>query len=78
MDEKHPFQYRDIYAATKLAGESLFRAFYFKYGLEYIVLRFMNIYGPRQDYLGVYVAIIMKIIDRIQQNLDPIICGGGY
>ena len=77
MDEKHPFQYRDIYGATKLAGESLFRVFYFKYGLEYIVLRFMNIYGPRQDYLGAYVAVILKIIDRIQKNLSPIIYGDG-
>ena len=77
MDEKHPFQYRDIYAATKLTGESLFRVFFFKYGLEYIVLRFMNIYGPRQDYLGAYVAVILKIIDRIQKNLSPIIYGDG-
>ena len=77
MDEKHPFQYRDIYAATKLAGESLFRGFYFKYGLEFIVLRLMNIYGPRQDYLGAYVAVILKIIDRIQKNLSPIIYGDG-
>jgi len=77
MDEKHPLEYRDFYAATKLAGESLFRTFNFKYGLEYIVLRFMNIYGPRQDYQGAYVAIIIKIIDRIQQNLSPIIYGDG-
>ena len=77
MDEKHPYKYRDFYAATKLTGESLFRTFNFKYGLEYIALRFMNIYGPRQDYQGAYVAIIIKIIDRIQQNLAPIIYGDG-
>ena len=73
MDENHPLKYRDFYAATKLAGESLLRAFYIKHGLEYIILRFMNIYGPRQDYQGAYVAIILKIIDRIQQNLAPLI-----
>mgnify|MGYP001388796036 CR=1 FL=1 len=77
MDEKHPLEYRDFYAATKLAGEALFRTFYFKYNLSYIALRFMNIYGPRQDYSGAYIAIIMKIIDRIQQNLAPIIYGNG-
>jgi len=77
MDEKHPFNYRDFYAATKLTGEALLRTFNFEYGLEYAALRFMNIYGPRQDYLGAYVAIIMKIIDRIQQNLAPIIYGDG-
>ena len=77
IDENHPFKFRDIYAATKIAGESLFRAFYFKYGLEYIALRFMNIYGPRLDYDGAYVAIIMKIIDRLENNLSPIIYGDG-
>ena len=77
MDENHPFEYRDIYAATKLAGETFFRAFYFKYGLEYVALRFMNIYGPRLDYSGAYVAIIMKIIDRLEKDLPPIIYGDG-
>jgi UDP-glucose 4-epimerase len=78
MDEKHPLEYRDFYAATKLAGEALFRTFYFKYNLAYISLRFMNIYGPRLDYSGAYVAVIMKIIDRLEQDLAPIIYGDGY
>ena len=77
MDEKHPLEYRDFYAATKLAGEALFRTFYFKYNLAYISLRFMNIYGPRLDYSGAYVAVIMKIIDRLEQDLAPIIYGDG-
>jgi len=77
MDEDHPLRNRNFYGATKIAGEALFRAFYFKYGLEYLTLRFMNVYGPRQDYLGAYVAVIMKIIDRLQQNLAPIIHGDG-
>ena len=58
MDEKHPLETKNFYGASKIAGEALCRAFYFKYGLEYLGYRFMNIYGPRQDYLGVYVAII--------------------
>ena len=77
MDEKHPLEYRDIYAATKIAGEALFRSFYFKYNLAYISLRFMNIYGPRLDYNGAYVAVIMKIIARLEQDLNPIIYGDG-
>ena len=77
MDEKHPLQFRDIYAATKLSGETLFRAFYFKYGIEYVALRFMNIYGPRLDYKGAYVAIIMRLIDRLKNGLPPIIYGDG-
>ena len=70
-------EYRDIYAATKLAGEALFRSFYFKYNLAYISLRFMNIYGPRLDYNGAYIAVIMKIIARLEQDLNPIIYGDG-
>jgi len=77
MDENHPFNFRDIYAATKLAGESFLQAFHYKYGLDYAALRFMNIYGPRLDYSGAYVAIIMKIIDRLENNLPPKIFGDG-
>lgn len=77
MDEDHPLENRNFYGATKIAGEALFRAFAYKYGLDYIALRFMNVYGPRQDYQGVYVAVIIRIIDRLQQNLPPIIDGNG-
>jgi len=77
MDENHPFNNRNFYGATKIAGEALHRAFYYKYGLDYLGLRFMNVYGPRQDYLGAYIAVIIKIIDRLQQNLSPIIYGDG-
>jgi len=77
MDEEHPLENRNFYGATKIAGEALFRAFYYKYGLDYLSLRFMNVYGPRQDYLGAYVAVIIKIIDRLQNDQSPIIYGDG-
>lgn len=77
MDENHPLENRNFYGATKIAGEALHRAFHFKYGLEYLGLRYMNVYGPRQDYLGAYIAVIMRIIDRLQQDLSPIIYGDG-
>jgi UDP-glucose 4-epimerase len=77
MDEKHPMENRNFYGASKIAGEALVRAFHAKYGIEYLAMRFMNAYGPRQDYLGVYVAVIMKIIDRLIQGLPPVIHGDG-
>lgn len=77
MDENHPFENRNFYGASKIAGEAVCRAFYYKYRLPYVALRYMNVYGPRQDYQGAYVAIIIKIIDRLQQNLAPIIYGDG-
>ena len=77
MDENHPWGNRNFYGATKMAGEALVRAFFYKYDLEYLAFRFMNVYGPRQDYMGVYIAVIIKIIDRLHQNLPPIIYGDG-
>jgi UDP-glucose 4-epimerase len=77
MDEEHPFMNKNIYGATKIACEAMIKSFYHKYGLPYLGLRYMNVYGPRQDYLGVYVAVIIKIIDNILKNESPVIHGDG-
>ena len=77
MTEEHPFLNRTFYGATKIAGEQFLRAFYDMYGLPYVGLRYMNIYGPRMDYQGTYVSVIMKVLDRIQAGLPPIIFGDG-
>jgi len=77
MTEEHPFNNRTMYGATKIAGEQFLRAFYEQHGLDYIGLRYMNIYGPRMDYKGAYVSVIMKVLDRIDQGLPPIIFGDG-
>lgn len=77
MTEDHPFNNRTMYGATKIAGEQFFRAFYEQHRLDYVGLRYMNIYGPRMDYKGTYVSVIMKVLDRINQGLPPIIFGDG-
>jgi UDP-glucose 4-epimerase len=77
MTEEHPFNNRTMYGATKIAGEQFFRAFNEQHGLDYFGLRYMNIYGPRMDYKGTYVSVIMKVLDRIDQGLRPIIFGDG-
>lgn len=77
MDEDHPFQNQTFYGATKIAGEQMCRAFHHRYGLNYVGLRYMNVYGARQDYRGAYIAVIMKILDRIDQGLPPIVYGDG-
>src|SRR4030043_1112047 len=77
MTERHPYNNKTFYGATKLAGEQMCRAFHHRYGLSYVGLRYMNVYGPRQDYKGVYIAVIMKILDRIDQELPPIVFGDG-
>lgn len=77
MTEEHPYNNRTLYGATKIAGEQLCRAFNEMYGLDYVGLRYMNVYGPRQDYRGAYVVVIMKILDRLDQGLAPLIFGDG-
>lgn len=77
MTEEHPFNNRTMYGATKIAGEQFFRAFYEQHKLPYVGLRYMNIYGPRMDYKGTYVSVIMKVLDRIEQGQAPVIFGDG-
>jgi len=77
MTEDHPFNNKTFYGATKIAGEQMCRAFHHRYGLNYVGLRYMNVYGPRQDYRGAYIAVIMKILDRLDQGLPPIVYGDG-
>ncbi|HMA34654.1 MAG TPA: NAD-dependent epimerase/dehydratase family protein [Chloroflexia bacterium] len=77
MTEEHPFNNRTMYGATKIAGEQFFRARYEQHKLDYVGLRYMNIYGPRMDYKGTYVSVIMKVLDRIDQGRPPIIFGDG-
>jgi UDP-glucose 4-epimerase len=77
MTEGHPFNNRTMYGAGKIAVEQFLRAYYEQYGLNYVGYRYMNIYGPRMDYKGTYVSVIMKVLDRIGQGLPPIIFGDG-
>jgi len=77
MKEDHPYNNTNFYGATKIAGEHMCRAFHHRYNLPYVGLRYMNVYGPRQDYKGAYIAVIMKILDRLDQGLPPIVYGDG-
>jgi UDP-glucose 4-epimerase len=77
MTEDHPFNNKNFYGATKIAGEAMARAFYHRYGLNLVGLRYMNVYGPRQDYRGAYIAVIMKMLDAIDRGEGPTILGDG-
>lgn len=77
MDEDHPFNNKNFYGATKICGEAMMRAFHHRYGLPYVGLRYMNVYGPRQDYRGAYIAVIMKMLDAIDRGDGPTILGDG-
>jgi len=77
MTEEHPFDNRTLYGATKIAGEQFFRAFHEQHGLDYVGLRYMNVYGPRMDDKGAYVSVIVKVLDRIDAGEPPLIFGDG-
>lgn len=77
MDEDHPFMNTNFYGATKIAGEQMVRAYHHRYGLDYAGLRYMNVYGPRQDYKGAYIAVMMKMLDSIDNGVPLQVYGDG-
>lgn len=72
MDESHPLGARTMYGASKVAGEYLLRAFADRDALEYVTLRYMNVYGPRQT-----GGLVMSVLRRILSGEPPVIAGDG-
>ncbi len=77
MTEEHPNNNETFYGATKIAGEHMFISMGKRYGLNWAGLRYMNVYGPRQDYKGAYIAVMHKILDRIEKGQKTIVFGDG-
>lgn len=77
MQESHPFNNRNFYGATKIAGEAMCRAFHDRYGLSYVGLRYMNVYGPHQDQTAAYTGVIPIMLNKIEAGETPIINGDG-
>lgn len=77
ITENHPYNNFTFYGATKIAGEHFFQSLGDRYGLNWVGLRYMNVYGPRQDYQGAYIAVMHKILDRIEKGLPPVVYGDG-
>jgi UDP-glucose 4-epimerase len=77
MTEDHPYNNFTFYGASKIAGEHFMKSLGARYGLSWAGLRYMNVYGPRQDYKGAYVAVMHKVLDRIESGQRPIVFGDG-
>ncbi|KAA0215325.1 MAG: NAD-dependent epimerase/dehydratase family protein [Leptolyngbya sp. PLA3] len=77
MTEDHPYNNDTFYGASKIAGEHFFKSLGKRYGLDWVGLRYMNVYGPRQDYKGAYIAVMHKILDRIERGQSPVVFGDG-
>lgn len=77
MDETHPFNNRTLYGAGKIANEQMLRAFQDTYGMDYVALRYFNVYGPRMDLEGVYTEVLIRWLDAIAAHQAPLIFGDG-
>jgi UDP-glucose 4-epimerase len=76
-ESHHPYNNRTIYGAAKVFNEGLLRSFYDMYGLNYVGLRYFNVYGPRMDIFGVYTEVLIRWMDRIIEGKPPLIFGDG-
>ena len=77
MTESHPFNNKNFYGATKIASEAMCRAFFERYNLDYVGLRYMNVYGPHQDQTAAYTGVIPIMLNKIDKNENPEINGDG-
>lgn len=77
MTESHPFNNKNFYGASKIAGEAMATAFNDRYGLQVIGLRYMNVYGPHQDQTAAYTGVVPIMLNKIEANESPVINGDG-
>ena len=76
--EDHPaYDNRTLYGAAKLFNEGMLRSFNEMYGLDYVALRYFNVYGPRMDIHGVYTEVLVRWMERISAGEPPMIFGDG-
>lgn len=76
-ESQHPYDNRTLYGAAKAFNEGLLRSFHDMYGLDYVALRYFNVYGPRMDIHGVYTEVLIRWMDRIAAGEPPLIFGDG-
>jgi len=76
-ERHHPYNNRTIYGAAKTFTEGLLRSFHEMYGLNYVALRYFNVYGPRMDTHGAYTEVFIRWMERIAAGQPPIIFGDG-
>ncbi|PTX21458.1 UDP-glucose 4-epimerase [Pontibacter mucosus] len=73
----NPYDNQTFYGGAKLWGEQLFRSFKFMFGLDYVALRYFNVYGARMDTDGKYTEVMIRWLDCIRDNRAPLIYGDG-
>lgn len=76
-ENHHPYANDTLYGAAKTFNEGLLRSFRSMRGLDYVVLRYFNVYGPRMDAFGVYTEVLIRWMARIAAGQAPLILGDG-
>jgi UDP-glucose 4-epimerase len=77
LEDHHPYDNDTIYGAAKVFNEGLLRSFHAMRGLDYVALRYFNVYGPRMDVYGVYTEVLVRWMERIAAGEPPLIFGDG-
>jgi UDP-glucose 4-epimerase len=73
----HHHNNETFYGAAKSFGEGMLRSFRAMYGLDYVALRYFNVYGPRMDVHGLYTEVLVRWMERIADGRPPLIFGDG-
>jgi UDP-glucose 4-epimerase len=76
-EDHHPYGNDTLYGAAKTFNEGLMRSFAATEGLDYVALRYFNVYGPRMDIHGVYTEVLVRWMERIAGGMPPLIHGTG-
>jgi len=76
-ESHHPYDNDTIYGAAKTFNEGLLRSFHAMSGLDYVALRYFNVYGPRMDIHGLYTEVLVRWMECISKGVPPLIYGDG-
>jgi UDP-glucose 4-epimerase len=76
-ERHHPYNNRTLYGALKVFNEGLLRSYNDMFGLDYVALRYFNVYGARMDVHGKYTEVLIRWMERILAGEPPVIFGDG-
>jgi UDP-glucose 4-epimerase len=76
-EEHHLYANTTLYGAAKIFNEQLLRSFHHTHGLDYIALRYFNVYGPGMDIEGVHTEVLVRWMKAIATGEPPLILGTG-
>jgi UDP-glucose 4-epimerase len=77
-EDHHPYANDTLYGASKVFNEGLLRSLHAMSGLDYVALRYFNVYGPRMDIHGLYTEVLIRWMERIAAGQPPLILGDGH